>query len=96
MCNSSQLPFHLVPVGRQFNFIPYPRWLRQIHRIEDIQQELEDDAGHRRMERGLLQVLSHGRLAGEEKGVRQERYQGIIIIVQYMFRLTNCRGSVCT
>lgn len=65
-------------ISLQYDFLYHPcRWLCQIHRPEDIQQELEDDAGYRRMERGLHQVLPHGRLQGEEEGVRQERYQGV-------------------
>lgn len=57
-------------------FLYLSRWLREVHRAKDVQQEPEDTAGYRRVERGFHPVLSHGRLQGEKEGVRQERYQG--------------------
>lgn len=48
------------------------RRFRQVHRPEDLQQEPEDDAGHRRMERGFVEIFSTGSGRWTEVTVREK------------------------
>lgn len=51
------------------------RWIRQVHRLKNVQQEPENLVGHRWLERGLEQVLAYGSRPRQKARIRQERDQ---------------------
>lgn len=53
----------------------FQRWIRQVHRFKNVQQESENVIGHRWLERRLEQVLAHGSRPWQKTRIRQERDQ---------------------